>query len=223
MIAVIVGAVLLVGLVVFVLVRQSDGRDESPRPIPSPGSHQIRLFVQTDKEGDELDALLADARQAQDIIQRRMREALDGREFRFVNGVRRLRKGTPALSKLQPNEKAAVWIDRAPPDPDGPGGGGAIGGRVAFVYLDFGARLWHRWQREQTNFTGGRREAAMIHEIFHTLGIVPEDAPNVCGNHHVCHDKQDIMYEHHLGGWEMDRGGEDYRQLLLDSPYIKER
>lgn len=49
-----------------------------------------------------------------------------------------------------------------------------------------------------------------VHEMFHTLGAVSENAPNHCDNGHVCDSKNDIMSTRLTESSKLDVGGDDY-------------
>jgi hypothetical protein len=115
-------------------------------------------------------------------------------------------------------------------------GGGAwppaLPGRVAAIYLygtPPGARPCGTNEFAASSEDPGYREFSMLHEIFHSLGVVATCAPNHTLAGHVSDDPTDVMYAGPLA-WEpeaLDVGGDDYFEHgnggcldLADSPYL---
>jgi hypothetical protein len=100
--------------------------------------------------------------------------------------------------------KYVVYYD-GPVEPDicGQGGGGRSGLGYAIVYVRACA--------------GVAFDTTAAHEILHTMGAVPNGAPNMCAapdDGHVCDDPHDMMYpfgdESPITGLALDTGRDDY-------------
>jgi len=109
-----------------------------------------------------------------------------------------------SLEFASEHTKYVVYYD-GPVEPDicGQGGGGRSGLGYAMVYVRACA--------------GVAFDTTAAHEVLHTMGAVPNGAPNMCAapdDGHVCDDPHDMMYpygdETPITGLTLDTGRDDY-------------
>ncbi len=125
-----------------------------------------------------------------------------------------------SLSFESENTKYVVYYD-GPVEPDicGQGGGSRSGLGFAIVYVQACA--------------GVAFDTTAAHEVLHTMGAVPDGAPNMCAepdDGHVCDDPHDMMYpygdETPITGLTLDTGRNDYYGHsgawldMQDSPWL---
>lgn len=136
----------------------------------------------------------------------------------YYDGPHNQTCGHAAWPPLVPGRVSANYI-RASIPPGEPRAHGQIWDCAHMSFL----KWWHGGQGGSVwLYPRGYREWAMMHEVFHVMGLVPPDTPGSLHGH-ILNDWDDIMCCE-TGGWHLTaflKIGESYRDALLASPWLR--